>query len=96
MEKIALSIRRANKPRRDPATLVKTVGSTVAVTGALGRRVDPISGEPDQIAEAIQEFRDLGFRHHVIGLDPCTVDGLDHLAEVITLVDDHNGETQGN
>jgi alkanesulfonate monooxygenase SsuD/methylene tetrahydromethanopterin reductase-like flavin-dependent oxidoreductase (luciferase family) len=77
---------------RDPATIVRTVGSNVAVEGALGRRANPISGEPAAMAETIQGFRELGFRHFVAGLDPTTTAGLEGLAEVIELVDRHNGE----
>ncbi len=77
---------------RDPETIVKTVGSTVAVERATGRRANPISGSSSEIAERIQEFRDLGFRHWVAGLDPTTVDGLDQLGEIVQLLDAHNGE----
>jgi alkanesulfonate monooxygenase SsuD/methylene tetrahydromethanopterin reductase-like flavin-dependent oxidoreductase (luciferase family) len=78
---------------RDPATVVKTVGSNIALPGATGRRGNPIAGSPAEIAETVQSFRDLGFRHMVVGLDPATTAGLDHLAEVIRLVDEHNHET---
>jgi len=81
-----------NDVGRDPATIVKTVGSTVAVKGSLGRRVNPIAGEPAAIAESIQAFRDLGFRHWVAGLDPATPAGLEHLAEIVGMLDSHNGE----
>ncbi|CAN5688987.1 LLM class flavin-dependent oxidoreductase [soil metagenome] len=77
---------------RDPETIVKTVGSNVAVERATGRRANPISGTPSEIAERIQEFRDLGFRHWVAGLDPTTVDGLDQLGEIVQILDAHNGE----
>ncbi|CAN5850729.1 LLM class F420-dependent oxidoreductase [soil metagenome] len=81
-----------NEMGRDPATIVKTVGSSVAVEGSFGRRPDPISGEPAAIAEKIQAFRDLGFRHLVAGLDPATPAGVEHLAKVVALLDEHNGE----
>jgi alkanesulfonate monooxygenase SsuD/methylene tetrahydromethanopterin reductase-like flavin-dependent oxidoreductase (luciferase family) len=77
---------------RDPSTIVKTAGSNVAVEGALGRRANPIAGEPAAIAETIQAFRDLGFRHLVVGLDPATTAGLERLAEIVELIDRHNGE----
>ena len=38
------------------------------------------------MAETIQGFRDLGFRHLVAGLDPITTGGLEALAEVVELV----------
>ncbi|MGD9713975.1 MAG: LLM class flavin-dependent oxidoreductase [Thermomicrobiales bacterium] len=77
---------------RDPSTLVKTVGSNVAFAGATGRRGNAISGAPAEVAESFQAFRDLGFRHMVVGLDPATTAGIDSLAEVISIVDAHNGE----
>ncbi|MEZ4499846.1 MAG: hypothetical protein R2839_07145 [Thermomicrobiales bacterium] len=40
----------------------------------------------------MQEFRDAGFRHMVVGLDPATTARLDLLAEVVSIVDKHNGE----
>jgi alkanesulfonate monooxygenase SsuD/methylene tetrahydromethanopterin reductase-like flavin-dependent oxidoreductase (luciferase family) len=81
-----------NEMGRDPATMVKTVGSNAAVEGALGRRANPIAGEPAAMAETIQGFRDLGFRHWVAGLDPATPAGLERLAEIVALLDRHNGE----
>lgn len=77
---------------RDPQTLVKTVGSNVALAGSTGRRPNAITGSAAEIAERMQEFRDAGFRHMVVGLDPATTAGLDLLAEVVSIVDKHNGE----
>jgi len=92
VEKIEVVDRILEEAGRDPATLVKTVGCNVAFTGATGRRANAISGSPVEVAEAFQSFRELGFRHMVVGLDPATSSGIDHLAEVISLVDKHNGE----
>lgn len=91
-EKIDVVDRTFEEAGRDPATLVKTVGSNVAFAGATGRRANAISGSPQAVAEAFQSFRELGFRHMVVGLDPATNGGLDSLAEAISLVDKHNGE----
>jgi alkanesulfonate monooxygenase SsuD/methylene tetrahydromethanopterin reductase-like flavin-dependent oxidoreductase (luciferase family) len=77
---------------RDPATMVKTVGCPIAVDRAFGRRANPITGSAEQIAESLQAFRDLGFRHLVAGLDPSTPDGIERFAEVVALLDRHNGE----
>ncbi|MCC6942957.1 MAG: LLM class flavin-dependent oxidoreductase [Thermomicrobiales bacterium] len=77
---------------RDPATLVKTVGSNIALANSTNRRPNPITGSATEIAERIQTFRDAGFRHMVVGLDPSTEAGIDLLAEVVALVDGHNGE----
>jgi len=72
---------------RDPDTIVKTAGSNIAMPGYLGVRPDPITGETAQIAEAIVAFRDLGFRHYVAGLDPCTPKSVEQFGRVIELVD---------
>jgi alkanesulfonate monooxygenase SsuD/methylene tetrahydromethanopterin reductase-like flavin-dependent oxidoreductase (luciferase family) len=72
---------------RDPKTLVRTVGSSVALPGALGRRSEPITGEPAQIAEVLAGFRDIGLRHHAAGLDPTTPASLEQYARVIEILD---------
>ena len=72
---------------RDPSTIVKTAGSNIAMPGYLGVRPNPITGEDEQIAEAIVGFRDLGLKHYVAGLDPCTPKSVDKLSRVVELVD---------
>src|SRR5215218_9319100 len=56
---------------RDPASLVRTTSSNIAMPGFLGVRPNPITGTSEEIAEAVSAFRPLGMRHHVAGLDPC-------------------------
>ncbi len=72
---------------RDPATLVRTAGGNIAMPGYLGRRGDPIEGEPDAMAETLARFRDLGLAHFVCGLDPCTPATIERFARVIELLD---------
>ena len=72
---------------RDPQTLVRTAGSNIAMTGYLGRRLNPITGSAQQIADAVRGFRNLGLRHHVAGLDPCTPKTLEEDAKVIEILD---------
>ena len=72
---------------RDPKTIVRTAGSNIAMPGYLGRRLNPIEGEPEQIAEAVRGFGDLGLRHHVAGLDPCTPKSLEQYAKVMEILD---------
>jgi alkanesulfonate monooxygenase SsuD/methylene tetrahydromethanopterin reductase-like flavin-dependent oxidoreductase (luciferase family) len=76
---------------RDPKTLVRTAGSNLAMPGYLGVRPNPITGEPAEMAEKIATFRDLGLRHYVAGLDPCTPASLEHFAKVIELLDKDEG-----
>jgi alkanesulfonate monooxygenase SsuD/methylene tetrahydromethanopterin reductase-like flavin-dependent oxidoreductase (luciferase family) len=72
---------------RDPATVVRTASSNIAMPGYLGVRLNPVTGSNDQIAEALAGFRALGVRHHVAGLDPCTPESLEQFARVIELLD---------
>ena len=72
---------------RDPATLVRTAGGNIAMPGYLGRRADPIEGEPEQMAETLAGFRALGLDHFVCGLDPCTPATIERFARVIELLD---------
>ena len=72
---------------RDPATLVRTAGGNVKMPGYLGRRDNPIEGEPERMAETLDGFRRLGLSHFVCGLDPCTPATIEHFARVIELFD---------
>lgn len=72
---------------RDPKTVVRTSSSNIAMPGCLDRRPNPITGEPAQIAAAIGAFRDVGLRHWVAGLDPCTPTSLEQFAKVIEIYD---------
>jgi alkanesulfonate monooxygenase SsuD/methylene tetrahydromethanopterin reductase-like flavin-dependent oxidoreductase (luciferase family) len=72
---------------RDPETLVRTAGSNIAMPGCLERRPNPIRGDTDEIAEAVSKFRDIGLRHYVAGLDPCTPTSLEQFARVIEVLD---------
>ncbi|MFN8594052.1 MAG: LLM class flavin-dependent oxidoreductase, partial [Thermomicrobiales bacterium] len=71
---------------RDPATLVRTAGGNIAMPGYLGIRPDPMTGEPEEMAEVIVRFGELGIRHFVCGLDPCTPRSIEQFAKVIELV----------
>lgn len=78
---------------RDPATLVRTASSNFALDGYLGIRPNPITGDADAMAQALAGFRDLGLRHHVAGLDPCTPASLEQYARVIEALDRDTKET---
>ncbi len=73
---------------RDPASLVRTAGGNIAMPGYLGRRPDPITGGTEEIASALRGFRDLGLRHYVCGLDPCTPASVQQFAPVIAALDE--------
>lgn len=76
---------------RDPKTLVRTAGSNIAMPGYLGVRLNPITGSVEEMAEKIATFRDIGLRHYVAGLDPCTPATLEHFARVVELLDKDEG-----
>lgn len=79
------------KAGRDPNSIVRTVGGNVAQPGYTGHRGNPIEGSNDEIAERLAAFRDLGFRHFVAGLDPCTPTSLELFASVIEVLDRTGG-----
>ncbi len=72
---------------REPASLVRTAGGNIAMPGYLGRRPDPIEGDPEQVAQTLAGFRALGLGHFVCGLDPCTPATIERFARVIELLD---------
>ncbi|HET7092983.1 MAG TPA: LLM class flavin-dependent oxidoreductase [Thermomicrobiales bacterium] len=76
---------------RDPATLVRTAGGNIAMPGYLGVRPDPIEGDADGIAGTLAAFRDLGLRHYVCGIDPCTPTSIEQFGRVIELLDGRRG-----
>jgi alkanesulfonate monooxygenase SsuD/methylene tetrahydromethanopterin reductase-like flavin-dependent oxidoreductase (luciferase family) len=72
---------------RDPSTIVRTVGGNIALTGYTGSRANPITGGPEVIADRIDQFRELGFRHFVGGIDPCTPDSIAEFRAVLGILD---------
>ncbi|MDQ2681972.1 MAG: LLM class flavin-dependent oxidoreductase [Chloroflexota bacterium] len=72
---------------RDPSTIVRTVGGNIALSGYTGSRANPIEGDADAIAERLAGFRELGFRHFVGGIDPCTPDSIREFAGVVARLD---------
>ena len=72
---------------RDPKSIVRTSGSNVALSGYLGRRANPMEGNPEQLAEQIAAFREIGLRHWVAGLDPCNPAKIEEFAKVIEILD---------
>ncbi len=68
---------------RDPASVVRTAGLAIAWEGYTGSRPNPFRGTVDETVAFLQEFRDLGFRHLCIGLDPCTPESLRAFAPVV-------------
>lgn len=72
---------------RDPKTLVRTAGGNMALGGYLGSRPGAFAGDADAKAALLDEFQQLGFRHFVCGLDPCTPASLESFGDVIQRFD---------
>lgn len=79
---------------RDPAEIEKTAAVYVGLSRGGGRRagsedrpeVQPISGSPQEMAESLAAFADIGIDHIQIVLDPIDAAGVEELAGVIALI----------
>lgn len=86
-EKIAKLDAACEAAGRDPATVVRTIGISVAGVGYTGSRPDALEGDAGAQLAFLHELQDLGFRHIIIGLDPCTPQGLEVIAPVVEAFD---------
>jgi probable F420-dependent oxidoreductase len=80
---------------RDPATVERTVALLVQMPGGTGREeVDPddvvrapISGTPEQIADALRAYAAAKVSHVQLVVDPITLESIEGLAPVLELLD---------
>lgn len=72
---------------RDPSTMVKTAGGSIARPGFSGSRPNAFEGDDEATAANLNGFRELGFRHFVAGLDPATPQSVEAFAKVLDLLD---------
>ena len=80
---------------RDPATVERTCAVLVGLTGAVGRlsgdRSDrgapPLTGSPEELAEALRAYARAGIGHVQLVLDPITVGAIEEFAPVLALLD---------
>ncbi len=83
---------------RDPATLERTITVLAAdpdahpwwndlPTGYQGQTLQPINGEPAEIAEALLAYRREGITHLQINLDQMTTAAIEQFAPVLELLD---------
>jgi probable F420-dependent oxidoreductase len=80
---------------RDPVTVQATAAVLVQVPGGAGRQmgdergrvIPPISGDPAEIAEELRAFAVAGASHLQLVVDPITRASIEHLAEVLALLD---------
>lgn len=72
---------------RDPATLVRTAGSTFALPGAQWPGQRMLAGGAEEMASAVRGFLALDIRHYIFSLDPCTPASVERLAPVLEALD---------
>ncbi|HLZ22442.1 MAG TPA: LLM class flavin-dependent oxidoreductase [Ktedonobacterales bacterium] len=75
---------------RDPATLELTAGTWARIL-APGEQREPdedrIVGSPEEVAQALKGFADLGVKHLVVLVEPESAEGIVRLGEVAKLLD---------
>jgi alkanesulfonate monooxygenase SsuD/methylene tetrahydromethanopterin reductase-like flavin-dependent oxidoreductase (luciferase family) len=75
---------------RDPATLELTVGTVAHPLGS-GESSEPsdsvITGAPEEVAQTLMAFGQLGASHLIVNARPRTVAGVERFGEVIRLMD---------
>jgi len=77
---------------RDPATLALTTGIFVAFEGAAPDAPErAIRGTPDEIADALAGYAELGMSHLITHVFPRTADAVSRLAEAAALARDRIG-----
>ena len=79
---------------RDPATLARSATIYVDFTGAAGGAssvnpsgATPLSGEPEQIADVLRRYADLGVSHVQVYTEPLNLEGVEHFAPVLEALD---------
>ena len=80
---------------RDPATLERTVAILVGLTGAvsrasgdvLDREIVPLTGSPEDLAEALRGYARAGIAHVQLVLDPNTLAAIEEFAPTLELLD---------
>ena len=77
---------------RDPATLVLTAGISVVFDGAKPNAPErAIRGTPDEMADALAGYAELGIAHLIAHVYPRNADSVRRLAEAATLARDRLG-----
>jgi alkanesulfonate monooxygenase SsuD/methylene tetrahydromethanopterin reductase-like flavin-dependent oxidoreductase (luciferase family) len=71
------------KHGRDPATLERTLTIGAGVLDKTIPGAQPVTGEPAQIAETLNEFIDLGFSEIQVYLAPMTPEGFEEFGKVL-------------
>lgn len=78
---------------RDPSEVERTAAVLVQLPGGRGRRqgdarvAPPVSGSPDEMAEALRGFAAAGIGHVQVVLDPITIDSIEAMVPVLEALD---------
>lgn len=75
---------------RDPTTLERTAGVLVDLPNRVGYPrggLQPISGNPEELAEVFRSYARAGIAHVQVALDPNTIAGLEAFAPVLEILD---------
>jgi alkanesulfonate monooxygenase SsuD/methylene tetrahydromethanopterin reductase-like flavin-dependent oxidoreductase (luciferase family) len=75
---------------RDPKTLERSVAVLVDFPGAYGRpgqAVPSLTGSPEELAQEFRDYAAAGVSHLQLYPDPCTVEAIEMLAQVLDILD---------
>ncbi len=89
-ERYAKMVEACNRVGRDPATLALTAGTFVHILAAgetKGANEDRIAGTPEEVAESLRAFADIGVTHLVVQIEPSDLAGIERFAAVLDLLD---------
>jgi probable F420-dependent oxidoreductase len=83
------------KAGRDPAEIERTCAILVQLPDGSGRSVmhtedagtQPLSGEPEAMADALRKFADIGISHVQLVMDPITTESIEAFAPVLEFLD---------
>ena len=68
---------------RDPKSVIRTIGVSIAGEGYTGSRANAFAGDAEAQLAFLKDVEALGFRHICVGLDPCTPQSIAAFAPVI-------------
>jgi alkanesulfonate monooxygenase SsuD/methylene tetrahydromethanopterin reductase-like flavin-dependent oxidoreductase (luciferase family) len=80
---------------RQPASLVRTVGMSVALDGAVAEG-SSLTGTDEQIAQQLLQVRDLGVDHVQVVTSPAGPRGVEAMARVLEILDREDRATAGS
>ena len=81
---------------REPAEIARTVAVQVRMPGGTGRemgntsdsqRIEPLAGSPEEIAEGLRAYRDVGVSEVQVVLDPIDRPSVERFAAVLPILD---------